>query len=136
VIISPSLILSWCYNKRSKNIEVDQVKIDYDFSKKQECIKYQEWLEQKITEKIKSYELSDDLYYESIREIFYSPVKNSCIALTRSNEVLINKKNETLQQEYYKIYDLLSADVTNYDVKNPELMQMYTNEINILKWER
>ena len=69
------LVLTWC--SMQKWLSKDEL-----FEKKKECASYKEWLQNEINKLQNEVEKANGYYLETIVEIFYSPTKNSCFAIT------------------------------------------------------
>lgn len=101
------------------------------FEKKQECFTYKDNLQKEIDKSQNEVEKADWYYYERIVEIFYSPTKNSCFAIT-------NERSSRDRKEYNEldwIIDLLSNEKTNYNRDNNNEMIHFGEKIKELKWE-
>jgi hypothetical protein len=86
LLLIPLLLLSscaidWNDEKDKKIAELEKQIQDDSFKKKQECSKYIPILENKIKEKEKNLNVDGVFYNETINEVFYSPIKQTCIRL-------------------------------------------------------
>ncbi len=100
------------------------------FEKKQECAKYKDGLQNEIDKSQNKVEQASGYYLETIVEVFYSPTKNSCFAIT-------NERSSRDLKEYndYKwIIDLLSNENTNYKNNSDDIIY-FNEQVKELKGE-
>ena len=81
VIPLSSCSIDWNDEKDAKIAELEKQIQDDTFQKKQECAKYIPTIENKIKTKEKDLNIEKDFYNETISEVFYSPIKKTCIEL-------------------------------------------------------
>gem|GEM_PF-3839224 len=62
-------------------------------------------------------------------EIFYSPTKNSCFAITNER----SSRDRKEYNDYDWIIDLLSNEKTNYNRKNNDEMIYFSEKVKELK---
>lgn len=101
------------------------------FEKKQECAKYKEGLQSEIDKSQNEVEQANGYYLETIVEIFYSPIKNSCFAITNER----SSRDRKEYNNYEWIIDLLSNEKTNYNRNNHDEMIYFREKVKELKWE-
>ena len=76
-----SCTIDWNDEKDKKITELEKQIQDDTFKKKQECANYIPTIENKIKTKEKDLNIENDFYSETISEVFYSPIKKTCIEL-------------------------------------------------------
>lgn len=115
-----SLTLVWCAQNKLSQDEL--------FNKKQECLTYKDNL-QKDIDKDKLYmETNGWSYSARIKEIFYSPVDNTCIGVVGIIGRFSKEPNDIFSE--IQIIDILENQSTSY-----ELDELAYQIIAMLKWE-
>lgn len=100
------------------------------FKKKQECAKYKEGLQNEIDKSQNKVEQASGYYLETIVEIFYSPTKNSCFAITNER----SSRDLKEYNDYEWIIDLLSNEKTNYKNNSDDIIY-FNEQVKALKGE-
>jgi len=101
LFILPILFLiAWCTSQDPKMTD-DQI-----FQKKQECAKYKSEIDKSIESANIKYKQWDYFTHnETFSELFYSPVRKSCLY-----SVYVYEKQDWKDCYFYKIYDFLSKE--------------------------
>ncbi len=115
------------------------------FEKKQECLSYKETIVQKIQDyddQIRDIEKSQWYYMEhkrTLSELFYSPVRNSCLYSIH----LVEETSKGDMIDWYQIKDFFDEDYSgetiisddNYNLDQDASYLEYKKTIKKLKWE-
>jgi len=126
-LLAYGFILTGC--SQQKWLSQDKI-----FEKKQECIKYKINIEEEIDGK-NTEKWFQESFYE-LDQIFYSPIKNSCLY---SYKRVWLQNNLTIRSFLdYFIVDYLTKDMifeTNIWAENTESLKTYNEKIRELKWD-
>lgn len=135
-----SIILSLGLSLILTSCTIDWKDENTEFKKKQECIKYKNWLQKDIDKRIKDYNYNEDwfkqTYTEKILEILYSKKYNTCYAITSNNTFWIKKewrsnivKIDLLSNQEEEL--LIKNEYYDFTIDTPDVLKI----IKELKWE-
>lgn len=134
ILLATSLLLSACGIGWNNKEDL--------FQRKQNCLKYKNEISKTIKDRINTLAQWKDKYTheEDFLEVFYSPIKNSCLYAVRVTEV-----QDGLTCVDYQIHDYLSSSLVNMYLEmkknNPNECDTTATEVKYyqalkeLKWE-
>lgn len=98
------------------------------FDKKQECAKHKEDIEKDIAVRNFGNQI------EVLQEIFYSPIKNTCMYKVRWKLSTTLTNWETINREREQVYDFFTKEMITW-TNNPLNDEYFYSKLKELKWE-